>query len=67
MQQDPELCKRLLDKLDYDKDGFCEISHLVPTKDGGYAQVSFGGANKFTTLQEVVLWAAGGTFLGIGQ
>lgn len=66
MQQDPELCKKFLEGLDYEKDGYCKISKLVPTKEGGYAQVSYGGANKFATLEEVVLWAAGGT-KGIGQ
>jgi hypothetical protein len=39
---------------------------LKPSKEGGYIQLSWEGANKFAVLQEVVLWAGGG-FLGDGE
>jgi len=39
-------------------DGFCWLSPLKPTKTGGYIQVSAEGANKFATLQELMVWAA---------
>lgn len=40
-------------------DGFCRLSSLAPTKVGGYIQVSHNGANKFATLEEVMIWAGG--------
>lgn len=40
--------------------GWCRIVRLAPTKEHGYIQVSFEGANKFAVLQEVVVWAPGG-------
>lgn len=44
--------------------GFCSVVSLKPSKDGGYVQLSFAGANKFATLGEVLLWA-GGTTLNV--
>lgn len=32
---------------------------LKPTKENGYAQVSWGGANKFCVVEELLLWAGG--------
>lgn len=39
--------------------GWCKISQLRPSKANGYIQVSYGGANKFATLQDIVLWSKG--------
>jgi homing endonuclease-like protein len=39
--------------------GWCSLISLKPSKSGGYIQLSWGGANKFAVLQEVVLWARG--------
>jgi hypothetical protein len=36
----------------------CRVVSLRPTKENRYVQVSFGGANKFAVLQEVVMWAS---------
>jgi hypothetical protein len=58
---DPELCKKILDGLDVQEAGFCKLCLLTPSKDDGYIQVSFGGANKFAILQELVLWSGGVT------
>ena len=41
------------------QEGFCWLSPLQPSKEGGYIQVSESGANKFATLQEVMIWAGG--------
>lgn len=42
------------------QDGWCRLVNLEKTKVDGYVQVSYGGANKFAMLQEVVLWSSGG-------
>lgn len=42
-----------------EKSGLCLSSRLKPSKRGGYIQVSFKGANKVMTLQEVLLLVAG--------
>lgn len=60
-RNDPELCKKILGGLDAIEDGWCELCTLTPSKEGGYVQLSYGGANKFAMLQEVVLWAGGVT------
>jgi hypothetical protein len=54
------LARGILARLDTEPQGWCRLAKLRPTKTGGYAQVSAEGANKFATLQEVVLWAKGG-------
>ena len=61
----PDECRELLSTLPYKMEGWCRLCTLKPTK-GGYIQVSWKGANKFATLQEVVLWA-GGSVLGLGE
>ena len=55
----PATAQRYLDTLTFQVDGWCRLSTLAPTKEGGYVQVSHGGANKFAVLQEVALWAMG--------
>jgi hypothetical protein len=59
LKHDPELCKEFLQGLNAEDKGFCRVTTLVPSKIGGYVQVSYKGANKFATLQEVLLWAKG--------
>lgn len=54
-----DYAKSVLDRLPATTSGWCELVSLAPTKQDGYIQVSFGGANKFAMLQMVVLWAAG--------
>lgn len=49
------------------EDGFCRLSPMKPSKAGGYIQVSDGGANKFATLQEVLIWAGGRDLTGGAQ
>jgi hypothetical protein len=63
----PALCIQILRGLDVEDDGFCKISKLKPSKDGGYVQLSWGGANKFAVLQEVLLWARGVILEGNGD
>ncbi|KAK3290606.1 uncharacterized protein B0H64DRAFT_52502 [Chaetomium fimeti] len=41
------------------KSGFYYNTVLVPSKNGGYVQLSFEGANKFCTLGEMLVWAQG--------
>lgn len=60
---DPVLARQILEGLDYEEVGWCRLSTLKPTKKNGYIQLSWGGANKFACLQEVVLWAGGGRLL----
>lgn len=55
------LCLSILEGLDYQKKGFCRCTKLAPTKEGGYVQLSWGGANKFCVLEELLLWASGVT------
>lgn len=57
----PALCLKILSGLDVQVKGFCRCSKLRPTKDGGYVQLSWGGANKFCVLEELLLWAGGVT------
>lgn len=47
-------------------EGWCRLCTLAPTKTNGYIQLSFEGANKFATLEEVLLWARG-LDLGLGE
>lgn len=57
---DPSMARIVLDRLPIEKvSGWCKEVSLVPSKEGGYIQVSWSGVNKFAVLQEVVLWAQG--------
>lgn len=53
------LCKQILAKYKTFTQGWCNLTTLKPSKTDGYVQISHGGANKFTTLGCVVLWASG--------
>lgn len=55
----PALCRKILEGLDYEVRGFCRCCKLKPTKESGYVQISWGGANKFCVLEDLVLWARG--------
>lgn len=55
----PILTRQYLNGLTFQVEGWCWLSTLAPSKEGGYVQVSHGGANKFAVLQEVVLWGEG--------
>lgn len=56
----PVYCQQALKSVpSSEMSGWCQLTSLRPTKEGGYPQVSFGGANKFACLQSVVMWAAG--------
>jgi hypothetical protein len=60
----PALCRKILEGLDSRGDiGFCRVCKLVPTKENGYVQVSWGGANKFCVLEELLLWSQGVTLV----
>jgi hypothetical protein len=63
----PTLCKEILSVLDTRNFGFCKSTTLKPSKEGGYVQLSYGGANKFAVLQEVLLWAGGVTRVDSGD
>jgi hypothetical protein len=39
--------------------GWCLDLLYSPTKAGGYIQLSWGGANKFCTVGELLVWASG--------
>jgi len=56
---DPAYAQRVLDSYSGRQLGWCELVSLVPTKENGYVQLSYGGVNKFAMLQRVLLWAAG--------
>jgi hypothetical protein len=45
--------------------GFCKLTTLKPSKEGGYVQLNYGGANKFAVLQQVLLWARGVTLVEV--
>ena len=51
---DPLYALNVLDRIKAVNDGWCQLVKRAPTKLGGYVQVSFGGANKFMMLQQVV-------------
>lgn len=67
MQNDPELAAAFVAGLPAKTSGWCLLCTLEPSKTNGYIQVSYGGANHFCCLQEVVSWAAGGTLKGSGD
>lgn len=54
-----DFCREVLKGLSFSSEGWCELVDMKPTKDGGYVQISYGGANKFTTLGQLSLWASG--------
>jgi hypothetical protein len=60
---DPSAAAKLLSQLKMSPPSashrWCRIVNLQPSKDGGYIQVSWKGANKFALLQEVAMWSAG--------
>jgi hypothetical protein len=56
---DADAARQLVAGLNTDIDGFCRLSKLRPSKEGGYVQLSHGGGNKFATLQEGLVWAQG--------
>ena len=66
-QSSVEFCHQILGSLHFTVDGFCKLSSLKPTKEGGYIQISWGGANKFCVLQELVLWSQGVSFKDAGD
>jgi hypothetical protein len=47
--------------------GYCLEVQLVPTKADGYVQLSYGGANKFCTLGDMLGWARGIEATGLNQ
>jgi hypothetical protein len=55
----PAKAQEFLEELKVVRHGFCWESTLSPSKEGGYIQLSSGGANKFCTLGEMLVWAAG--------
>lgn len=59
----PALCRKILNGLESVSDGWCTLVKLKPTKNEGYVQISYGGANKFVMLQELVLWEGGVTLV----
>lgn len=40
-------------------EGYCPLVKLKPNKANGYIQISWGGANHFTTLGDLLLWSKG--------
>ena len=52
------LARQILSRIPTVPDGWCKLSTAADTGKG-YSQVSYSGANKFATLQELVLWAGG--------
>jgi hypothetical protein len=60
----PAMAQEFLEELPVTKAGVCLESTLKPSKEGGYVQLSFGGANKFCTLGEMLGWAAGKSLSG---
>jgi hypothetical protein len=59
MMNDAAEAQRAIARLETVQDGFCALSTLQPSKEGGYIQLSYQGANKFAVLQEVLVWANG--------
>lgn len=55
----PDYAKEILSQLPVRTEGWCELVQMAPTKSRGYIQLSYEGANNFTNLQTVVLWADG--------
>jgi hypothetical protein len=59
MMNDAGVARACLNALHTKSKGFCRLSILKPSKEGGYIQLSYGGANKFAVLQEVLVWSRG--------
>lgn len=59
----PEYARSILARYERDAtlQGWCRVVGLRESKENGYVQVSWAGANKFAVLQEVVIWANGET------
>lgn len=55
------LAQQILSRVSTKVEGWCKLSLAAPTSSKGYSQVSGEGVNKFATLQELVLWAGGGS------
>lgn len=55
----PSDAQKEIDSLRVEVKGFCRVSVLKPSKEGGYVQLSGDGANKYAVLHEVLLWAKG--------
>ena len=58
---DPNTARRVLQRYNAEAvpNGWCREVRLQESKEGGYVQVSWAGANKFACLQTVVVWANG--------
>lgn len=63
----PELARTILSGLDTKSDGFCVVTDFAKNKTGGYIQPSYGGANHFAVLQELVIWSEGVTLNDNGE
>jgi len=51
--------QEFLESLEVVRNGFCYDTKLKPSKENGYIQLSWKGANKFCVLGEMLVWAAG--------
>jgi homing endonuclease-like protein len=58
-EDNPALAQEFIEHLAVVGSGFCYETKLVPSKEDGYVQLSWVGANKFCTLGEMLGWAAG--------
>lgn len=61
-KRNPELCETIIQREIANNSrsiGFCIVSTKTPSKNDGYIQLSHDGANKFATIQEVLLWSKG--------
>lgn len=59
LMNNPGEARKILRGLDATLDGWCLLCTHVPSRPGGYIQVSALGANKFCYLQELVMWGSG--------
>lgn len=59
LMSDASEAQKQIDALDTVEDGFCRLVKLKPSKENGYIQLSWQGANKYAVLQEVLIWAKG--------
>ncbi len=63
-KSNPAKAQEFLSDLRVEPKGFCLDCQLAPSKENGYIQLSYGGANKFCVLGEMVGWASGIHLLG---
>jgi hypothetical protein len=49
----PAQAQEFLEHLDVAPNGYCLESKLAPSKENGYIQLSYQGANKFCVLGEM--------------